>query len=315
MFACKQSKNIDKVSFYHWKSNAENVFSPMTISKEKVDKIYLHYFDIDLIDGKAYPVYTIKSVDEVYKDIQIVPVVFIVNKVLKGADVSDLVSKIHQLVDEISKHHFGKTLDALQIDCDWNASTRSVYFDLLKHLKKYYQLSCTVRLHQVKYESKTGLPPVEKGTLMLYNVGDLTDFSQNSILSDSIVSLYINECTNYPISMDLALPLFSQTVLKSKKGMFKLIKGTERKLFESDTIHFVARNKYVFEIKKDTLYKGFYLTVGDQLKLEELTNKDIVNSYKTVKNSDLNINGVTFYHLDSALIQKEKMDFLLKQLR
>ncbi len=313
MMACKPSGQLDKVSFYHWKSDADNVFSAHTVSKESVHKIYLHYFDVDLINGKAFPVYKLDEVDSVYKSMDIVPVVFIVNKVLKHSDTEKLAAQIHQLTDEISAHHFGSRIKELQIDCDWSTSTRYAYFELLKQLKKHYELSCTVRLHQIKYRSKTGLPPVNKATLMLYNVGDLTDFTENSILSDSIVSLYINEKTDYPMPLDLALPLFAQTVLKSKKGIYKLINGVDRDLFNLDTVHFKLQNENVFEIKEDTLYKGFYLTSGDQLKLEELSNDDISKSYKVIRNSNLEIEDIIFYHLDSALIQKDKMNDLLKE--
>ncbi|MCW3787817.1 hypothetical protein [Plebeiibacterium sediminum] len=310
----------EKVSFYHWKSKAKDVFTKDGLKPQSIHKIYMHYFDVDQLntlnhweDG-IYPVYPLTYVDEVYKSCDIVPVVFIVNKVLKDTDAKKLAKKIQKLVDEISLHHFGKIIHSLQIDCDWSSSTRYKYFELLNLLKKDYQLSCTIRLHQVKYQSKTGLPPVDKGVLMLYNVGDLSDFSANSILTEGIVSQYVNEDTDYPIPLDLALPLFSQTVLKNKNGEIKLIKGTDIQLFNQDQNHFKRESGHVYSVVRDTLYKGFYLSVEDQIKLE-MSDADVVKkSYQIIKNSKINIDEVIFYHLDMALIQQNAFNDIIKNL-
>ncbi len=316
--AC-DSKN-EEYSFYHWKSKAKNVFSDEGLKASDVHKIYMHYFDvaqvntIDRWDDGIYPVYPLTQVDSVYKCCEVVPVVFIVNKVLLNADVKKLAAKIQSLVDEISLHHFGQKNNELQIDCDWSASTRYHFFELLQLLKKHYQLSCTIRLHQVKYKSETGLPPVDRGVLMLYNVGNLSDFSYNSILSHSIVSQYINQNTDYPIPLDVALPLFSQTVLKNNDGEIKLIKGTDVKLFQNDKLHFETLNSNVYKVVKDTLYKGFYLSVDDQIKLEESKPKEVINSFQEIKKSNINGGEVIFYHLDSSFVNRPSFKEIIKQL-
>ncbi len=320
LFSSCNRPDDNSYSFYHWKSKAKNVFSDEGLKASEVHKIYMHYFDvaqvntIDRWDDGIYPVYPLTQVDSVYKDCEIVPVVFIVNKVLLNADVKKLAAKIQSLVDEISVHHFGQKNNELQIDCDWSASTRYNFFELLLLLKKHYKVSCTIRLHQVKYKSETGLPPVDNGVLMLYNVGDLSDFSSNSILSYSIVSQYINQNTDYPIPLDIALPLFSQTVLKNKNGEIKLIKGTNTTLFKNDKIHFEAINSDVYKVVKDTLYKGFYLSVDDQIKLEESKPKEVINSFHQIKKSNINRGEVIFYHLDSSFVNRPSFKEIIKQL-
>ncbi len=317
--SCKQAEK-HSYSFYHWKSKAQNIFSEGGIKTSDIHKIYMHYFDVTQIntpdrwDDGIYPVYPLTRVDSVYKNFEIVPVVFIVNKVLEDANIDHIADKIHKLVDEISKHHFGKMINELQIDCDWNTSTRYNFFKLLQSLKKHYQLSCTIRLHQVKYKSKTGLPPVDKGVLMLYNVGDLSDFSSNSILTQKIVAQYINKDTDYPIPLDVALPLFSQTVLKNKDGEIKIIKGTNQQLFKNDNIHFESLHSRVYKVAKDTLYKGFYLSVDDQVKLEESNPEEIIKSFCEINNSNINIGEVIFYHLDSSFVTQNSVDEIISHL-
>ena len=320
LLICCTTPEQKKISFYHWKSKAKDVFTKEGIEPQSIHKIYMHYFDVDQVntlqrwDDGIYPVYPLTYVDEVYKSCGIVPVVFIVNNILKDADIKKLAQKIKKLVDEISLHQFGKRINSLQIDCDWSNSTRYNYFELLNFLKLDYQLSCTIRLHQVKYQSKTGLPPVDEGVLMLYNVGDLSDFSANSILSDVVVSQYVNDNTDYPIPLSLALPLFSQTVLKNKDGAIKLIKGADTQLFNQDTNHFVKLSDHIYSVVSDTLYKGFYLSVNDQIKLEMSDSDVLRKSYQIIKNSQINIDEVIFYHLDTALIQQNTFKDIIKNL-
>ncbi len=317
--SCNQAEK-NSYSFYHWKSKAENVFSDEGLKVSEIHKIYMHYFDVNQVntsdrwDDGIYPVYPLTQVDSVYKSCEIVPVVFIVNKVLINTDVKKLAAKIQSLVDEISVHHFGQKINELQIDCDWSASTRYNFFELLSLLKQHYQLSCTIRLHQVKYKSETGLPPVDNGVLMLYNVGDLSDFSSNSILTHNVVAQYINENTDYPIPLDVALPLFSQTVLKNKYDEIKLIKGTNTKLFINDKAHFESLNSNLYKVVQDTLYKGFYLSVDDQIKVEESKPEEIINSFRQIKKSNINWGEVIFYHLDSSFINRSSFNEIIKQL-
>ncbi len=320
LLICCTTPKQTKVSFYHWKSKAKDVFTKEGLELQSIHKIYMHYFDVDQVntlhhwDDGIYPVYPLTHVDEVYKSSEIVPVVFIVNKVLIDADIKKLAQKIKKLVDEISLHQFGKKINSLQVDCDWSNSTRYNYFELLNLLKRDYQLSCTIRLHQVKYQSETGLPPVDEGVLMLYNVGDLSDFSANSILTNAIVSQYVNDNTDYPIPLSLALPLLSQTVLKNKDGAIKLIKGVDAQLFNQDTNHFIKLSDHIYSVVSDTLYKGFYLSVDDQIKLEMSDAEVVKKSYQIIKHSKMNIDEVIFYHLDTEIIKKEVFNEIIENL-
>jgi len=319
LFSC-QEKGQTQYSFYHWKSKAINVFNSRGIDISKVHKIYMHYFDVDKLntihcwDDGIYPVYPLTEVDTVYRSMNVVPVVFIKNKVLKDASINILAKKIQRLVDEISKHQFKKSIRQLQIDCDWSTTTKNAYFSLLSELGKYYEVSVTIRLHQIKYKNKTGIPPVLHGVLMLYNVGDLSDFSKNSILDSRIVESYINESSDYPIPLDIALPLFSQTVLKNNSGKIKLVKGIYRSGLKNDQTHFKEENSNLYRVEKDTLYKGFYLSVGNQIKLEEITHNEIVKSYDCIENSKIKVGELVFYHLDTTVINQISINKLLLEL-
>ncbi len=75
-------------------------------------------------------------------------------------------------------------------------------------------LSATIRLHQVKYFETTGVPPVKSGMLMFYNTGDLENPSEeNSILNIETAELYLSGLEDYPMQLDIVLPLFSWAVV------------------------------------------------------------------------------------------------------
>ncbi len=320
--SCTKQESKNQLSFYHWKSKAE--FLPayqQALEKTQSNKIYLHYFDIEVVKEPNYnsdgifPTYVLKEVDEAYKGFEIVPVIYISNRVLlsEKLGIRNLSEKITKLVHQISEQHFGKAIKKIQMDCDWTASTRDAYFNLLRLLEDEFEINATIRLHQIKFQKKTGVPPVKSGTLMLYNVGDLKNKDENSILESEMVGQYINENTDYPIKLNLGLPLFSQTVIYSKKGQIKLIRNSEREVMENDP-HFTKINESNFELAKDTLYKGFYLSKGYQLKLEELKESEIIAAYQLLQSTKLNMGEVIFYHLDEASLKSINLQEILDQI-
>ncbi len=321
LLSCHEAED-NTIAFYHWKSKAfysENINNVLT--KTKANDIYLHYFDVDAVkeasysDKGLYPVYVLNEVDEAFKKYNIIPVVFITNRTLqKEKDMLLLSDRIRKLIDEISLHHFGQKHHEIQLDCDWTASTKARYFELIQLLQENYALGVTIRLHQIKYPERTGVPPVKRGVLMLYNVGDLKDFEQNSILQADIVADYISEKTTYPLKLDVALPLFSQTILKSNSNEFKILNRADQNLLQTDTFHFRQKAANIFEVKNDTLYKGFYLSDGYLLKTEKPSESEIVAAYTVIKQSQLNIGNLIFYHLDDAALQEFDLDKILEAL-
>lgn len=101
----------------------------------------------------------------------------------------------------------------IQIDCDWTKETKETYFNLLKELQRpsFFRgkkVSCTIRLHQVKYLISSGTPPVNQGLLMVYNMGNLSKYGgQNSIFDLKEARDYRENLAQYPIPLDIALPL------------------------------------------------------------------------------------------------------------
>ncbi len=321
VFSCKK-KEDKSISFYHWKANA-------TLSQEKQNilekcstkKVYIHYFDVDTIHVESwkkeniFPEYVIKKIDPKFDNYTVIPTVFITNRVFQSSKLNTqkLVEQVTGLINQITDKYLKQSIDEIQIDCDWSASTKNQYFEFLALMKDKFDISCTIRLHQIKFQDKTGVPPVKKGTLMLYNMGDLKNKKQNSIIESNIVSQYINSESSYPLSLSIGLPIFSQTVVFNNKNEIRLINTTERKTLDND-VHFKKQDDLVYEVTKDTLYHGFYLSEGFLLKLEEATLEEVQTSYQLICNSKLSTNEVIVYHLDEKQISSLNFNELIKQL-
>ncbi len=314
----EQEGASNEVAFYHWKAEAEWTDTiAEALERNEVRTIYMHYFDVDLDEreGKVYPEFVLKEVDRAYQNHRIVPVVFLTERALKNSEsVGRLSERIRELVNEIHRHHFDTIPERVQLDCDWTRSTRGKYFDLLKGLGESYEIEVTLRLHQVKYRERTGVPPAERATLMLYNVGELEEFGRNSILDPSIVDPYLSEGTTYPLELDLALPLFGQTIIKDRSGNVRLINEDLGEELEATPSHFEREGEGRYKVLKDTLFKGFYLYEGYRLKPERVEKEDILRSYRMVEKSGLKTERLIFYHLEGSLLQKKSPHSIVEAL-
>ncbi|MEJ7587494.1 MAG: hypothetical protein WKI04_08030, partial [Ferruginibacter sp.] len=222
-----------------------------------------------------------------------------------------LADKIYRLIKDLSKTTSTRTFNEIQIDCDWTASTSKNYFILLRYIKllSKVNISATIRLHQVKYFNKTGVPPVDRGLLMCYNMGNLKKpATTNSILETSELKKYTGNLSSYPLTLDVALPLFEWKVLFRHNIYKGLIKNIQADIF---TASFSRKNEHRIEILKDTILSGYDLKKGDMIRNEESNIAEIMATAeeisKHLKNSHLR---VSLYHLDSVTLNKFKTNEL-----
>ena len=115
----------------------------------------------------------------------------------------------------MNETHDIKGIREIQIDCDWTMSTQKRYFSMLRRMRDLCHehrltLSATIRLHQLSLE----VPPVDKGTLMMYNTGDFTQLSVHKpILDMKDVRPYLHSLPRYKLPLNVAYPLFTWRVL------------------------------------------------------------------------------------------------------
>ena len=169
------------------------------------------------------------------------------------------------------------TVGEVQFDCDWSLSSKERYFAFLEHFRGLYpyRLSATIRLHQVKYQDTTGVPPIDRGVLMYYNMGKITATGSNSIYDREVAKRYLPSLRGYPLPLDLALPLFSWGVHSIAGDVNALIGGLTTA--QMDTIKGVERmgETSSYLVTHQTNYLGRLWQKGDVIKVEEITPENL----------------------------------------
>ena len=299
IFSCS-TKEHPPIAFYHWKQQ----FSLKQIQKKllkdlKSKKIYVKYFDvvIENMDKNAKPIALIdfKSLPNQ----EVVPCVYIQNNVFKFTENhKGLALKVSKLVNQISKRQSIRVKE-IQLDCDWTNTTQSHYFHFLKELKILQPttvISSTIRLHQLKYPKETGIPPVEKGVLMCYNMDDIDRFeTPNSIISTDVLAQYVTENTKYDLPLDLALPVY-QWGLVFRLGKLSLI-ANDISYKDVANSNFKKVTKNIYQVLNNHYLYGNYVCKGDLIRLETTSPALIKSAINILNSSDLTFNQLILYHI------------------
>lgn len=194
-----------------------------------------------------------------------------------------------RLRDSIKKARytlFCSTIKEILIDCDWTEKTKDNYFYLLSQLKKEmkdYTISATIRLWQYKYSEKAGIPPVDRGLLMCYNMESHKKMEvENSIGSAEELAKYLTN-KDYRLDLDVVLPIFQWSVLFSN-GQYKgIISDLGNNINLKDTALFLAagENKYLF--KQDMEVGEYYVRNGDEIRMERISPDELLKMANLVK--------------------------------
>jgi hypothetical protein len=203
------------------------------------------------------------------------------------------------------KPKFEKDIQELLFDCDWTELSKENYFYLLEKLKSKfsnYKIASTIRLWQYKYYEKAGIPPVDKGLLMCYNMTNPTEYkTKNSIGTSDELAEYITH-DKYPLELDIALPLFSWSVL-FRGGEFKGVISDYQEFEKSPTI-FKKTDDNKYTLQDDIQIGKFYARNGDEIKIEKISDDEIENMIEIIsdKVKISNDTKVTFFSFDKKYI-------------
>lgn len=278
-----------------------------------------------------------------FKGKNIIPTVFITNLTFKNTDDKELeilanntAKKIEQITERLEDWYagsianyddFGEDYDAyqtaqneakttfktmiseVQIDCDWTASTRDKFFKFLELLKPKLNektLSCTVRLHQYKDRKLMGIPPVDRGLLMCYNVSDVQKLkTKNAILDAEIVQQYLKGKT-YPIKLDIGLPMFSWAAWyrgSEFKGIVSAWNEGDAK--DKSLYQLTSDNRYF--VKADTVIGDNYLREGDMLRWDNGFENEMDKTIQLLQeNLDLSGIRIAFFDWETEKIKREE---------
>lgn len=310
--------NPPQRAFYFWKTRWISSPEILTqLNKNQIHQLYMRFFDVEWNETRssAQPVSPLEVVAPLPTKVEIVPVVYITNSVflkMNYADVEGLGDKIWRKVNAIARAQ-NVVIRQLQIDCDWSDGSRRNYFHFaeLLHSKLKTQkviLSSTIRLHQIKYAKRTGVPPVDRGMLMFYNFGRIkADSDYSSIFNSRDAGLYAKYIASYKLPLDLSLPIFSWGVHSRDGKVVGLLSKMNVDDFESsDGFLRIAHNK--LKATQSFFFRGTYYAKDDLILIEEtsptltkqaaamaIEGSDWKKSYNTVAFFDIDERNLSRY--------------------
>jgi hypothetical protein len=336
MAACNPNDTHQQAmpAFYHWQTKLQLAPAERNyLDSLGVKKLYAKFFDVDWDEATAQPMplATIELDTTLLSGIEIVPCIFITNRTLLSLPMQQVDTLAFLIAKKITALAVWPPKE-IQFDCDWTERTREKYFALLESFRRIVEadsslipnssflISATIRLHQFKYLGKTGIPPVDRGMLMCYNMGDLEDWGiENSIIDHSTANAYLHPASSiqYPLELDLALPIFRWGVLFRDGKMIRLLNGLSKlDLNDASRFHRTAPNRY--EVVSSTYLNAHYLYKDDQIRLEASSAETVVEVAALLNNKVAlgQVFTVAFYHLDTATVNcfpKEKIKDVLQQ--
>jgi hypothetical protein len=202
------------MSFYYW----QHVFTldsteEKTLQDNSVRLLYIRYFDVDRSPADTGFVNSrqlhFQSSPAGYT---VIPVICFHNRVfeqLSPADIPSFTAGIFTRVRMINASRRLQTRE-IQFDCDWTEKTKDNYFSFLReyHRISVQTISTTIRLYQLKYPDRTGIPPVDHGVLLYFNMVRSDTGDEKSLYERSVVHRYTPSLRSYPMTLDVALPIF-----------------------------------------------------------------------------------------------------------
>lgn len=295
LFSCNKKDKVEHVerAFYYWKSNNSlSTIEEEEISKLRVQKLYVKLFEVDYSEVRGNYPFEKNKIYSLPDSLKIVPTIFIKNGIFQYNDeksLDKLADNIVFLIDKYSKDEYNKEqnifeYDEIQIDCDWTKSTKDKYFYLLKKIKELSkkQLSCTLRLYAYKFTDEMGVPPVDKVSLMCYNlIQPLTQKNKNSILDIDEMKKYLDTDKSYPVHLDVALPVFYWAQLCQNNQFVKLLELSSKEVRQFS----IETEPLWYQVEKDTSfnYGETYIKKGDQIKSEDISAQTINEAISVIK--------------------------------
>ena len=282
--SCSKQQGEKTNAVYYWSTTFKSdSIQQSFLRQHHIKKIYLRFFDVVVDEqGNVMPNATVRFATPVPKDVEIVPVVYIVNDCLYRS-IDKLDSLILQRVTQMCETNDITPFRELQIDCDWTARSRTHYFQVLSRLnerakKQGVALSATIRLHQLGEAP----PPVEKGILMLYNTGDVTRLDcEHPILDMKDAAPYLRKLSKYRLPLATAYPLYAWRVL-FRKGKFVGILHSDDELPIIDGDSIVVREPPLeMVLKAKQAVDKEQRSANDEIILFDISNENIqrINKY------------------------------------
>ncbi|MEY4866214.1 MAG: hypothetical protein RLY64_468 [Bacteroidota bacterium] len=296
------SCNENNIGVIHWSTSFHNLSKEIRYSDSLSNRTawMVRYFDVTWKNNKANPT----AIASLPKNLPLQSAaVFIQRQVLEKTPRSQIPQLSNQIVSLIQQMEIGhQKAKEILIDFDWGKSTKENYFELIQQLKEklpHKNISATVRLSQFANPRMYGVPPTDRGLLMMYQTGSLNQPEKPLLWEKTEVQQYLKQ-SNYPISLDVAIPAFSWSIIqrkvtiKNKKNISIVFPSYLQELQTNK--HFKQIEPNVFLCIQPHFFHGFFLLTDDRVKCEKVSENDLkwaMEEAKSIAKKD----GIVYLYL------------------
>ncbi|MDG1331419.1 MAG: hypothetical protein P8P74_03770 [Crocinitomicaceae bacterium] len=296
---------------YFWENDTEKLTAENTAALDslKIEKLYVKIFEVDRENEKNKPIAksSLKLKPKNLKNRELIPCIFILNKVFVESSREELDELVSNIVGLTNKFFSEKLttegaidFSEIQIDCDWSEKSKGNYFYFLRKVKEESkkEISCTLRLYPYKFHEKMGVPPVDRATLMCYNLlNPVKNPRKNTILDTDEMSKYLDTKIDYGVPLDVALPVYSWMQCYDRDYFKGVIHGPIEQYSD-----LVTHDRGLwYTMKQDTVISTIYVRKGDRIKMERVSNDDLSKAVDLIKASGILKNDavLSYFHLTS----------------
>ncbi len=343
LLACHNPQKAEHSFYYWKTTFEEgNEGDTMLINSLGIQHFYIRYLDVDWSENLNMPV-PVGQLGNIYYQVarpyistNYTPVIFITNRTFQ--QISDawcdtlairLKEKTDQITGELEKtmedyatwsgnysqsdslrnvirQQRKNRVNEIQIDCDWTAKTRDKYFLFLRRLKQQIpdkKISATIRLYPYKYHQQTGVPPVDKGLLMCYNLSDIKNTAtRNSVFDVDELKKYLT-IKDYPLPLDIALPVFGWQAW-FRGNSFKGILYFQNNALENNTAVFKKTSGNTVQVLQDYVLSNNYLRQGDVLRNEFPDEEELTKAADLLRDEFPKAGRIAFYYWNTQNVNR-----------
>ncbi|HNF72320.1 MAG TPA: hypothetical protein PLP34_07900 [Chitinophagaceae bacterium] len=312
LFTSCTKQHAGKIAFYFWKQEFKlNQTEKDYLNHIGASKLYIRLFDIDSCRDEICLLAPCSIVDPVPAPVEVIPVVYITREAILRIQSIDSVATVVANNVHVRMNQAHLNYSEVQWDMDWTPRTRDTYFKLLESLRKQAcfrdkKFSATLRLHQVKYRSQCGIPPVDRVSLMCYNMGNLKDYSGgNSIYQFQKLKDYTRSLSSYPLNADFALPMFHWVSVFRNRRWQGLIRTLQEDELKKNAFFKNGDKANEYQAAKNGYIHGIFIQKGDEFRYESVSLQDLQNLVPyLLKHANQEAPEFIFFHLDSNVISQ-----------
>lgn len=304
-------------SAFRWKNNRWlDGGEEQAVTRNGIQRVYHKLLDIDWNPANgAHPISTVRVPNQwrtygghdgywVHK-VELVPCIYITNQTFLKISDAEVDELAHNLLRKL-RMECPPTIHGVMLDCDWSERTKNGFFRLVQIMNDSLDvpLTATIRLHQYARPGKTGVPPADRGMLMPYNVGKVTEAGNtNSIFDLATAEPYFRTSAPYPLPLDIGLPAFSWGV-QFRNGNFVGIMN-DAQVQQAMTLGMLTGpTQGTMQVTKENNQQMPQLHLGDELRMERMTPEPIMQVARLARsavNSDTL--AVVYFELGTGTFQ------------